>query len=86
LSAAFSGLVRGNDRDLDEEQQWTGRHQLWFVPGVKFQVIPGVLGLQAYFEQPIYQHFNGRQLGSDFNFRLAVTYSLPLEKSDEDEE
>ena len=64
----------------------TARHQLWFVPGVKFQVIPGVLGLQAYFEYPIYQYFNGEQLGGDFNFRLTATYSLPLKKSDEDDE
>jgi hypothetical protein len=86
LSPALSGIVRANDRDLGEEQRWTGRHQLWFIPGVKFQAIPGVLGLQAYFEYPIYQHFNGIQLGSDFNFRLTATCSLPLKRSDEDDE
>ncbi|MCK4656505.1 MAG: hypothetical protein KAT85_05715 [candidate division Zixibacteria bacterium] len=86
LSPALSGIVRAIDRDLGEEQRWTARHQLWFVPGVKFQAIPGVLGLQAYLEYPIYQHFNGEQLGGDFNFRLTATYSLPLKKSDEDDE
>ena len=85
LSSALSGFVRANDRELGKESR-TGRHQLWFVPGVKFQAIPGVLGLQTYFELPIYQHFDGEQLGGDFNFRLTATYSLPLKNSDEDDE
>jgi hypothetical protein len=84
LSAAFSGLVRGKDREAGEDVSSTGRHQLWLVPGIKARVIPEMLGLQAYFELPIYQHFNGLQLAGDYNIRISVVYLLPLKRSAED--
>ena len=84
LSAALSGIVRGKDREAGQEVSSTGRHQLWLVPGIKAQVIPEMLGLQAFFELPIYQHFNGLQLAGDYNIRVSIVYLLPLAKSAED--
>ncbi len=85
LSAALSGVVRARDREYGEEIYATGRHQLWLVPGVRFEAIPYTLNLQAYVEAAIYQDFNGSQLGSDYNLRLSAVYSLPLKDSDEDD-
>lgn len=86
LSAAFSGIVRARDRDMGEEVFATGRHQLWFIPGIKAQVIPYTLGLQLYYEHPIYQHFNGSQLGSDYNVRFSAVLTVPLGGSSEGDE
>lgn len=85
LSVALSGIVRGKDHEEGEDVHSTGRHQLLITPGFKVQVIPEALGLQAYYELPIYQHFNGMQLGSDFNIRLTAVYMLPLKRSAEDD-
>jgi len=84
VSAAFSGSVRGRDRKDDKEVASTGRHQVWLVSGLRLQVVPNSLGIQLFYEQPVYQHFDGRQIGSDFNIRAAVTYTLPLKRSDEE--
>lgn len=85
LSAALSGTARGKDRRDGEREDATGRHQVWFMPGVQVQVIPEMLRVHAYYEAPVYQHFNGVQLGSDYNLRFTVSYLLPL-AHDEDEE
>jgi len=85
LSAALSGVVRGRDRQNGEKIHSTGRHQLWFVPGLQVQVVPEVLRLQVFYEEPVYQHFNGQQLGSEYNIRLTAVYTLPLKKSPEDD-
>jgi hypothetical protein len=59
--------------------------RIWRVLSTRpqVQVIPKKMRLQAYFEHPVYQHFNGVQLGSDYNFRLSVAYVLPLGRGDE---
>lgn len=80
--ASLSGSVRAKDDDRGESNDNTGRHQMWLVPGIQVQVIPEALRFQAYFEQPIYQHFNGTQLGSDCNIRLTAVYLLPLKKTE----
>jgi len=84
VSAAVSGMVRGKDREDGEAVESTGRHQLWLVPGVQVLAIPEKLRLQAFLELPIYQHFDGYQVGSDFSLRLTAVYTLPLGSSDED--
>jgi len=84
LSAAFSGTVRGRDRQGGVEIGSTGRRQIWFVAGIQVQLIPQSLRLQVYYEEAVYQHFNGTQLGSDCNIRLTVAYTLPLWNSSED--
>jgi hypothetical protein len=85
ISAALSGIVRGKDREQGEIVPATGRHQLWVVPGLKFQLIPGTLGLQVHYEHPIYQDFNAKQLGSDYNLRLSAVYTLPLKRFEEND-
>ncbi len=85
FSAALFGMLRGKDQERGEDVHSTGRHQLWFMPGLKVQIIPDVLGLQAYYEHPLYQHFNGIQLGSDYNIRMTAVYMLPLKRSAEDD-
>ena len=84
LSAALSGTVRAKDRLDGEIVTATGRHQMWFMPGVQVQAIPTYLRLHAYYEAPVYQHFNGVQLGSDYNLRFTVSYLLPLAHEDEE--
>jgi len=86
ISAGVSGVVRGKDRENNKELLNTGRHQVWFIPGVHYQLIPNILRVQAFFEWPIYQDFDGEQLGSDFNLRFSVAYSIPFsgEQSEED--
>lgn len=78
LSAGFSGIARGKDRMAGECNEATGRHQVWFVPGVHVQAIPKIMRVQAFFELPVYQHFNGKQLGSDFNLRFAASFTIPF--------
>jgi len=85
ISAAVSGIVRAMDRRDGEEIQSTGRHQVWCTPGLHVQVIPEVIRLQIFYEQPVYQDFNGEQLGSDYNIRITTVYTLPLKRSTEDE-
>jgi hypothetical protein len=55
VSAALSGTVRGKDRLDGEKVSATGRHQVWFVPGLQVQAIPGRLRLHVYYEEPVYQ-------------------------------
>lgn len=85
ITAALTGTVKARDALDDEKISTTGRHQLWFTPGVQFQVIPKWLRLQLFFETPVYQHFNGVQLGSDFNIRLSLSGLIPFEHSADDE-
>jgi hypothetical protein len=84
VSAALSGTKRGKDRRDGERETATGRHQVWFMPGVQVQAIPEMLRLHVYYEAPVYQHFNGVQLGSDYNLRFTASFLLPL-AGEEDE-
>jgi hypothetical protein len=84
LSLSLMGLSRGRDDTAGVDLYATGRDQIWFSPGVKFQVLPDKLSLQAYYEHPIYQRFNGAQLGSDYNIRLSAIYALQMKKAAED--
>jgi hypothetical protein len=86
LTASLSGLARGRDKEDDETVTTTGRHQLWFSPGIQFAIFPDYLRLQFFCETPIYQRFNGEQLGSDFNLRLSLAGLIPLGGDDEDAE
>jgi len=83
VTGSLSGTVKAKDEEDGEANDHTGRHQLWLVPGVQVQVIPEALRLHAYLEYPVYQDFNGTQLGSDYNLRLTAVYLLPLQRSDE---
>jgi len=85
VSAAVSGIVRAMDRRDDNEIPSTGRHQVWCTPGLHVQVIPEIMRLQIFYERPIYQDFNGEQLGSDYNIRITTMYTLPLKRSAEDD-
>ncbi len=85
ISAALSGIMRGHDYAAGKRIDVTGREQLWLVPGIHYKIIPGFLRLQSFFEVPVYQHFNGEQLGSDFNVRFAVAGTIPLGHGDEEE-
>jgi hypothetical protein len=82
LSVSLMGISRGRDRLEGEDLESTGRNQIWIVPGAKFQILPNRLSAQAYFEHPIFQHFNGAQLGSDYNIRISAIYTQPLEKGE----
>ena len=74
-----------NEMDNGVLEPNTARRQLWLVPALQVVVIPEVMRLQLFFEQPIYQDFEGKQLGSDFNIRLSATCSLPLSKGEEED-
>jgi hypothetical protein len=86
FSAALFGLSRGKDHERGEDVHSTGRNQLWFTPGLKVHILHNALGLQTFYEHPLYQHFSGVQLGSDYNIRLTMVYMLQLKKSAEDDE
>ncbi len=85
LSLSFMGAWRGKDR-VDQSgggiSEINGRNQIWFTPGVKVQILPNRLGIQAYYEHPVYQHFIGTQLGSDFNIRFSAIYTIQLKKAE----
>ncbi|MFZ5979642.1 MAG: hypothetical protein ACOYVF_03335 [Candidatus Zixiibacteriota bacterium] len=85
ITAAFSGTVKGKDIRENETVCTTGRHQLWFTPGVQVQVIRKWVRLQVFFETPLYQHFDGIQLGSDYNIRLSLAGLIPFGKSGDEE-
>lgn len=80
----MSQYVVNSQGDNGAQVESTGRVQVWIVPGVQVQVIPEQLRLLVYFEQPIYQYFNGTQLGSDYNGRVTAAYSLPLGSAEEE--
>lgn len=85
ISLGLSGLIRARDEQEGEEVVSTGRSQVWLTPGLQVQAIPNLLRLHGTFELPIYQHFNGIQLASDFNVRLSASFMIPLKKSAEEE-
>jgi len=85
LSGSLMGISRGKDKNSSGYIPTTGRNQLWLSPGIKFQIIPNRLGLHAFYEHPVYQYFNGVQLGSKYNIRLTVVYTLQLGKSAKEE-
>ncbi len=86
FSLALSGAVRGQDEEGGwEPVQATKRHQIWLVPGIELMVVPGLLGLQVHFEQPIYQDLEGVQLKSDYNLSANLTYMLPLKSNREED-
>ncbi|MFH2055377.1 MAG: transporter [bacterium] len=78
LSLAISGALKAKDDDGGELLESTGREQVWIVPGLQYVILWEKLRLFAYFELPVYQHFNGIQLGSDYNLRFSLNYALPL--------
>jgi len=84
LVGRITGSVLARDRYDGNEVDNTGRHQVWFSPGLQWQAVPIYLRLHAFFEQPLYQNFKGHQLGSDYNLRLSATFSIPLASSEED--
>ncbi|MBN1213056.1 MAG: transporter [candidate division Zixibacteria bacterium] len=84
LTASLTGIVRGKDKVDGEPVCATGRRQLWFSPGVQFAIIPNYLRLQFFYELPLYQRFNGVQLGSDYNLRISLAGLLPLKSSGDD--
>ena len=85
ISAALSGAIRERDKNDGQKVSTTGRHQMWLVPGLQIQLIPEILRMQVFYDAPVYQHFNGEQLGSDYNVRVTAVYTLPLKKSEEDD-
>jgi len=82
LSAALSGVVRGKDIDYEKIVENTGRHQLWFSSGVQYQMIEELVRVQTFFELPVYQRFDGTQLGGGFNLRFSASMLIPLKESD----
>ena len=78
LSLAGSGALKAKDRVGDKFNESTGREQIWLVPGLQYVILWEKLRFFAYVELPLYQHFNGAQLGSDFNLRFSLNYALPL--------
>ncbi len=78
FSLSLSGAIKAKDRQDDALLESTGREQVWLVPGMQYTAILEKLRLYLYFELPVYQHFNGTQLGSEFNLRFSATYALPL--------
>lgn len=84
VTASLAGIVRGKDTENGLAVPTTGRHQLWFAPGIQITLIPDYLRLQIYYEAPLYQHFNGEQLGSDFNLRLSLAGLVSLKNTEEE--
>jgi hypothetical protein len=97
LSLGLTGTGRGQDDDLNGYEiiigsssrfttrvPNTGREQVWFSPGVHWQIIPAKLRFQLLYEVPVYQHFDGIQLGGGFNVRASLAWSLPLAHSEEE--
>lgn len=84
LVAALSGSVAARNRVNEVTDQESGRHQMWVAPGVQVQIVPIWLRLHGVFEKPIYQHFNGVQLGSDYSLRISAIGSIPLRRSNTD--
>jgi hypothetical protein len=82
LSLSLLGLSRSRDNISGINIYSTGRDQLWLSPGARFQILPDKLSLQAYYEHPIYQRFNGIQLGSDYNVRLSAIYTMQLKETE----
>lgn len=83
---AVTGLV-GSHREMDcddgESIEDTGRDQAWLRLGGQVQVIPSLAMVQGYFDYPVYQDFNGRQVGSDFNLLIGMAWSIPLFSGEE---
>ncbi len=84
LTASLAGIIRASDTRYDEKMESTGRNQIWFSPGVGLAILPEMLRLQVHYEWPFYQHLNGIQVGSNYNLRFSLIFTIPLTDSDED--
>jgi hypothetical protein len=82
ISAALSGVVRDRDRDGGAIVENTGRHQIWLEPGVQYQLMTEFLRVQGFVAVPVYQQFDGTQLGGKYNLRFSVSALIPLKKSE----
>jgi hypothetical protein len=78
LVTGLVGAHREKDTEDGEAIENTGRDQAWLRVGGRIQVIPGLAMVQGYFDYPVYQDFNGRQVGSDFNLLVGMAWSVPL--------
>ena len=85
LGIANAGSVLTKDQQQGCDLPATGKRQFWLSPTVQLQLVPQRLRFHIYGDFPIYQHFNGTQLGSDYNIRLSLSYLLSLVSSEENE-
>ncbi len=85
IAAALTGALYSRDKQGESTFVSTGKSQLWFSPSLQIQVIPERFRMHVYSDLPIYQHFNGVQLGSDYNIRFSLFYLIPLKESSQDQ-
>jgi len=78
FSLALSGVIQGKDRREDLRDDFTGKRNIWLTPGLTIHAISEVLRLQVFAGYPVYQHFNGRQLGSEYNIHLTAEITVPF--------
>ena len=77
-SSAFVELlseISGKDRKQGSDQENTGKKILVLSPGVQF-VFSSTFLLEASLQVPLYQYFNGEQLGLDYSYTLGLRWLI----------
>lgn len=75
----LNGIFSEKDKEREEKVADTGGDQILFSPGIRFQPVPK-LNLEATFQTPIYQDFNGAEFGpqvvtdTKWNFSVQVFF------------
>ena len=77
LYLEINGQVNGKNKVEGETAENSGGHTIFLSPGVQWVLLQNLL-LEASVQLPVFEDFNGTQLGNDFTFSAGVRYLLPL--------
>jgi len=77
LYLEVNGRVDGKNEVEGKTDQNSGGHTIFLSPGLQWVLLQNLL-VEASVQLPIFEAFNGTQLGNQFTFSVGVRYLLPL--------
>ncbi len=77
LYLEVNGTVNGKNEVDGETAENSGGHTIFLSPGLQWVPLQNLL-VEASVQLPVFEDFNGTQLGNNFTFSAGVRYLLPL--------
>ena len=77
LYLEVNGQINGKNEVQGETDKNSGGHTIFLSPGLQWVLLQNLL-VEASVQLPIFEAFNGTQLGNQFTFSVGVRYLLPL--------
>ena len=77
LYLEINGQVNGKNEVEKKTDQTSGGHTIFLSPGLQWVPLQNLL-VEASVQLPVFEDFNGTQLGNDFTFAAGMRYLLPL--------